>query len=161
MKIGFRLFLTNADLSDQYSHPSIKKTANTHVYCQNFKYNKTGNYLLSRVVSNQVPWAWKRLTSVFGMGTGVPALLSSPALILLRSSNLQYCITSTFSWLHQFASWLSPRPISISQLNALPHLHTWPINLIVYKGSYSFLMGNLILRLASHLDAFSAYPSRT
>ena len=27
------------------------------------------------------------------------------------------------------------RPISTSQLNALLHLHTWPINLVVYKGS--------------------------
>ena len=30
----------------------------------------TGNHLLSRVVSNQVPSALKGLTSVFGMGTG-------------------------------------------------------------------------------------------
>jgi hypothetical protein len=27
------------------------------------------------------------------------------------------------------------RPISTSQLNGLPHLHLWPINLVVYKGS--------------------------
>ena len=26
------------------------------------------------------------------------------------------------------------RPISTSKLNALPHLHTWPINLVVFKG---------------------------
>ena len=32
--------------------------------------------------------------------------------------------------------WSSPRPISISQLNTLPHLHLWPINLVVFKGSY-------------------------
>lgn len=30
----------------------------------------------------------------------------------------------------------SPRPISIGQLNALLHLHTRPINLVVFKGSY-------------------------
>ena len=27
------------------------------------------------------------------------------------------------------------RPISTSQLSGLPHLHLWPINLVVYKGS--------------------------
>ena len=58
--------------------------------------------------------------------------------------------------------WLSPRPISTSQLHALLHLHTWPINLVIYKGSYWInSMGNLILRGVSRLDAFSAYPFRT
>ena len=32
-------------------------------------------------------------------------------------------------------SWISPRPISISQLHVLPHFHLWPINLVVFKGS--------------------------
>jgi hypothetical protein len=27
------------------------------------------------------------------------------------------------------------RPISTSQLSELPHLHLWPINLVVYEGS--------------------------
>ncbi len=58
--------------------------------------------------------------------------------------------------------WLSPRPISIRQLHALQHFHTGPINLIISKGSYWInSMGNLILRGASRLDAFSAYPCRT
>ena len=35
-------------------------------------------------------------------------------------------------------SWLSPRPISDSQLHALPHFHLCPIYLVVFKGSYSF-----------------------
>ena len=30
----------------------------------------------------------------------------------------------------------SPRPISIGQLHTLLHLHSRPINLVVYKGSY-------------------------
>ena len=33
---------------------------------------------------------------------------------------------------------ISLRPISICQLNALPHLHLRPINLVVFKGSYFF-----------------------
>ena len=34
----------------------------------------------------------------------------------------------------------SPRPISIGQLNALPHLHLRPIYLIVFKGSYYLMI---------------------
>src|SRR6478736_5070100 len=54
---------------------------------------------------------------------------------------------------------ISPRPISIRQLHALLHFHLEPINLVVFQGSY--ILGNLILRGASRLDAFSAYPVRT
>ena len=56
---------------------------------------------------------------------------------------------------------LSPRPISNSQLHALLHFHLCPIYLVVFKGSYFFRMGYLILRGASRLDAFSVYPVRT
>ena len=58
--------------------------------------------------------------------------------------------------------WLSPRSISISPLHTSLYFHSWPIYLIISQGSY-FLkeMGNLILRWASHLDAFSVYPFPT
>ena len=56
----------------------------------------------------------------------------------------------------------SPRSISISQLNTLLCLHLWPIKLVVYKCPYSFwMMGYLILKHVSRLDAFSVYHSRT
>ena len=58
-------------------------------------------------------------------------------------------------------SWSSPRPISNSQLHALLHFHLCPIYLVVFKGSYFFRMGYLILRGASRLDAFSVYPVPT
>ena len=57
-----------------------------------------------------------------------------------------------------FLLWLSPRPISISQLRISLCFHPWPIYLIVFQGSYYLRMGNLILEAASCLDAFSAYP---
>ena len=61
----------------------------------------------------------------------------------------------------RFALWSSPRPISNSQLHALLHFHLCPINLIVFKGTYFLIgMGDLILRGASRLDAFSVYPFR-
>ena len=55
----------------------------------------------------------------------------------------------------------NPRPISNSQLHTLLYFHLCPIYLVVFKGSYSFRMGYLILRGASRLDAFSVYPFRT
>ena len=52
----------------------------------------------------------------------------------------------------------SPRPISIGQLNVLPHLHLRPINHIVYVGSYfflkngkSYLRGDFTLRCLQRL----------
>ena len=58
------------------------------------------------------------------------------------------------------AFWSSPHPISSSQLHVLPHFPPCPIDLVVFKGVYSFRMGYLILRGASRLDAFSVYPFR-
>ncbi len=49
------------------------------------------------------------------------------------------------------------RAISNGQLNALPHLHLHPIDVVVYHGP----QGYLVLRGASRLDAFSGYPVRT
>jgi len=55
-----------------------------------------------------------------------------------------------------------PRPISTARLNALLRLHLQPINLVVYEGPYLVdPVGDLILRRASRLDAFSGYPDRT
>ena len=41
----------------------------------------SGNYLLSRAVSSEVPLASERLTTVFGMGTGGTVQASSPHLL--------------------------------------------------------------------------------
>ena len=67
---------------------------------------------------------------------------------------------STSSRLHQVYR-SNPRPISNSQLHTLLHFHLCPIYLVVFKGSYFFRMGYLILRGASRLDAFSVYPCQT
>ena len=54
------------------------------------------------------------------------------------------------------------RPISTGKLNALLHLHTRPINVVVYNGPLgTCVQGYLILKEASRLDAFSGYPFRT
>ena len=56
----------------------------------------------------------------------------------------------------------SHRLISTSQLHALLHFHIWPINPVVYWEPLGAKPhGNLILRRASRLDAFSGYHFRT
>ncbi len=136
-----------------------------------------GNVLLSQDPAVQVPLALEGLTAVFGMGTrgapppSLPDILQGYSLktecesnltctnIRLRCTLLTCTVFSGHPNLGGVLVWLSPRPISIRQLHTLPHFHPGPINLVVYKGSY--LLGNLILRGASRLDAFSAYPVRT
>ena len=49
------------------------------------------------------------------------------------------------------------RAISTGQLNALLHLHLRPIDVVVFHGP----QGDLVLRGASRLDAFSGYPVRS
>ena len=67
-----------------------------------------------------------------------------------------------FAELQFIESSSSPRSISIAQLNTLLHLHLRPIKLVVYERPYSFeMMGYLILRCTSRLDAFSVYYIRT
>ena len=54
----------------------------------------SGGYLLSQVVSNQVPSALRALTSVFGMVTGVSLLLLLPhfliTIILQQASLIKF-----------------------------------------------------------------------
>ena len=56
---------------------------------------------------------------------------------------------------------IKPLTVSTAQLRAFQPVHSRPINLVVYQGSYSLKgMGELISRTASRLDAFSGYPFR-
>ena len=79
--------------------------------------------------------------------------------VIIEDLHLQNRIQSNFH--HKIFIRSSPRSISIGQLNTLPCLHLQPIYLIIFKGSYFRRMGNLILRAASRLDAFSVYPFHT
>ena len=146
----------------------------------------SGSCLSSHAVSSTVLSVYVGLTSVFGMRTGgTPQLnhrksftgekhldrldvfpcaqcvgwlrISRPAgpLKPLVSQYLDNCIRNVNSLRS------SPRPISIAQLRTLLHFHLRPINHVVFMGSYSLRMGDLILKSASRLDAFSVYPIRT
>jgi hypothetical protein len=67
----------------------------------------------------------------------------------LRCNILRTCVTKVKVVKHS--------SFSTGQLRLLPTLHSQPINLVVFQGTHR----NLILGLASRLDAFSAYPNRT
>ena len=124
----------------------------------------SGSHLLSRAVSSQVSSAACVLTVVFGMGTGVSHRRIATGNLTSAFSTFKTkhgFHQEAFSFYHIFFIRSSPRSISIGQLNTLPCLHLQPIYLIIFKGSYFRRMGNLILRAASRLDAFSVYPFHT
>jgi hypothetical protein len=67
---------------------------------------------------------------------------------------------ATDAW--SVAEEVKPSTISTAQLHPSPDFHMRPIKQVVSLRSYPVdPVGNLILRRASHLDAFSAYPDRT
>ena len=109
-----------------------------------------------------LPSALRSLTSVFGMGTGVTFSPSSPDRYLIEENFVLSKLDNARQVNQVIVNWLSPRTISIRQLHTSPCFHLGPINLVIFKGSYFHKgMGNLILRGASCLDAFSTYPFRT
>ena len=63
---------------------------------------------------------------------------------------------------HVTCSFVKPSCISTASLKALQPVHVPPIKLVVYQRTYQvYPVRKLILKRASHLDAFSGYPSRT
>ena len=98
---------------------------------------------------------------MFGMGTGVSSQLSPLNLRVCSLKTIQKKFRRLFQAGRAFVKFkLRPRPISTASLQPLRAFHSQPINLIVFKGSYSVLMRRLILGRASRLDAFSVYPFR-
>ena len=76
---------------------------------------------MSYSCTNVLPSALRCLTSVFGMGTGVPTSPSSLGIL----SKLDILLITK----------LSLRSISTGQLNTSPCLHTQPINHVFFMGS--------------------------
>ena len=130
----------------------------------------SGGVLLSHAVPHAVPSALTGLASGFGMEPGVSPSLWPPKLYGdIKAGSRPYLGNRTVDAKQKFLStevekdmWSSPRPISTGQLRALPHFHLRPINPVVYWGPYQVNpVGDLILKRASRLDAFSGYPFRT
>ena len=85
-----------------------------------------GSHLLSRAVSSQVSSAACVLTVVFGMGTGVSHRRITTGNLTSAFSTFKTkhgFHQEAFSFYHIFFIRSSPRPISISKLNTLLHLH--------------------------------------
>ena len=68
------------------SNPKTTKKEKPEDFSSKLLYLDSGNVLLSRAVSSQVPSALKGLTSVFGMGTGGTPSPSSPEIVNLSFS---------------------------------------------------------------------------
>ena len=66
--------------------PKTTKKEKPKDFSSKLLYLDSGNVLLSRAVSSQVPSALKGLTSVFGMGTGGTPSPSSPEIVNLSFS---------------------------------------------------------------------------
>ena len=99
--------------------------------------NKRGFKLYHQEAQKGIKKAWQRvilaglsqlpsprlcLTSVFGMGTGVSTVPLSPDFFIFRLIPENQILILFLSVLNYFYK-LSPRPISITQLNASLHLH--------------------------------------
>src|ERR1039458_5358494 len=136
----------------------------------------SGGVLLSHAVPRAVPSALKSLTSGFGMEPGVSPSPwppkhygdvnghscpgpGSPGAGWCRPHPGNHTVdASTTNECRSQAT----RPISTGQLRALQRFHLRPINPVVCWGPYRVNPeGDLILRRASRLDAFSGYPFRT
>ena len=123
----------------------------------------------SPATSVAVPSAAARLTAEFGMGSGVSRRLWPP-------DRIRAPLNIRFQVVHTMGSCMLPVlvrggccalpvtgsdqaywTISTGQLSALLRLHPRPIDVVVCHGP----QGDLVLRGASRLDAFSGYPVRS
>ena len=115
----------------------------------------TGNVLFSRAVSSQVHSALRGLTSVFGMGTGVSLLLSSPVWLSMFCTKL-----SSSRLFFRICDQALDLLVSVSSTHYCaytPDLSPCSLQGVLLP----YDMGYLILRWVSRLDAFSVYPFRT
>ena len=92
-----------------------------------------------------VSWAMKRLTSEFGMGSGVPASLWTP-----RKFSKYIIDREKRGFSYKQAS----RAISIGQLRASQLLHLQPIYRIVFPGPSGLATGNTYLKAGFPLRCF-------
>ena len=138
---------------------AFRKEGHICNWSEKFK-KKPGNHLLSHRLA-AVPSARERFTYVFGMGTCISTPLWSPGRFTVIGKTCSQWGQSVSEPKRQYGQ--ASRLISTGRLNASLHLHLRPINQVVclVPSVDSRSKGFLILRRASHLDAFSGYPFRT
>ena len=132
-----------------------------------------------------VPSAQTGLTSLFGMERGVPRRhghldlqylnvrsLNGPCWACRSIAEVWHMLGRTFGKAQKRVNEVffykgaregraSLRAISTARLHASLHFHLQPINVVIFHDPFVRKLGILILEMASHLDAFSAYPDRT
>ena len=131
-----------------------------------------GGDLLSHLKA--VPSALGSLTTLFGMGRGDPPRYSRQLLFILSqdkpSNQIYYTFNKQARGLRFAISFTTTRDFlllqsfweAFGQLVALSSRHHCPSTCALSTwSSPTALTGVFILELASHLDAFSAYPFRT
>src|SRR5262245_62621527 len=111
---------------------------------------KSGGVLLSHTLSSAVPSALEGLASGFGMGPGVSPPLSPPKHYETSTAepprwgvSMLVGVSESYSGCENKLDrlWVSPRPISTSQLHTLRCFHTWPINPMVSWGALTQQVG--------------------
>ena len=125
-ELGIKVLQTTAlplGYSATYGGSNWNRTSDTRIfspllYRLSYRAILPRNFLLSHTVSHAVPSAVIGLTILFGMGRGV-----TQKHIITRLLKELFVLSKLHISFITFLNWSSPRPISISQLNMLPHLH--------------------------------------
>ena len=126
-----------------------------------------GNDLLSP--STDYHWPWMLNGRVRngngcihpGMLTGSLVPRGSPAACINKAAVESRCSSDPKSETEGRINAAKRSAVSTGQLSALLHLHTRPIDLVVFQEPSYLRTGDLISRGVSRLDAFSVYPGRT
>ena len=147
------------------------------------KIKKSSNNLSSQQGNPQVFSALLRLTSVFGMGTGISkivivtrklitnfllhsvlyyilfkiAIVYSNFLSTLKNTQMNNRFSPFFIDFSFLNLQLSPRFISIDQLNTLLYLHFQPIYQLVFLESYYLMVWDILSQGGLHTQMLSAF----
>ena len=117
--------------------PSIFSTCELNYRVRN------GNGWILTVIDTDSSFYTGRIYPVHTSREGVPSKPNNTSLFKWLEKTLQVSLSFILAMLWTLL-WSSPRPISISQLNTSRHLHLWPINHIVFVGSYQLALWDIL-----------------
>ena len=117
--------------------PSIFSTCELNYRVRN------GNGWILTVIDTDSSFYTGRIYLVYTSREGVPSKPNNTSLFKWLEKTLQVSLSFILAMLWTLL-WSSPRPISISQLNTSRHLHLWPINHIVFVGSYQLALWDIL-----------------
>ena len=97
---------------------------------------KQREYYIIKPASCQGFYPWKTAIFPFFFKTQWNKKETEPSISFQRERTLKTAHSINHCSIQPTTFWLSPRPISNSQLHTLPYFHLCPIYLVVFKGSY-------------------------